>query len=98
VQSGQVGVDLFAYPHKGLDKGIADLVAKEPSDLDHRRDRRRLGGRDVGDAEDDQRGDAKGEPDCPDDLRRQEILPRPVVGEAGIEPAGIGDQRKAYRH
>ena len=47
------------------------------------------------DREGDERGDGDGEADRLDDLRGQEIVARPVVGQAGIHPAADRDQREA---
>src|SRR5215831_21059778 len=95
MQSDEVGVDLLAHTHKGLDARVADFISQQPRYLDYRGYRRRLWRRDVGDTEGDQRGDRKGETDCLNQLRDEKIRADPVVAQFRIEPTADRDHRKA---
>src|ERR1700730_13346390 len=95
MQPDQVGIDLPAHAHKGLDHRVADFPPQPPGDLDRRTDRRRLRWRDVGEAEGDQRDDRKGETDSLDQLRDPEIPADPVVSQPAVDPAADRDHREA---
>ena len=97
MQADQVRVDLLPHPHEGLHEGGADLSAEQPADLEEASDGERIGRMDRLNDEHDESGERERLADRLKNLRRQEVLGRPLAREVGRHQAGDPDQDRPER-